>query len=189
MHIRIAFGLLLPALALALSGCETSTSPGRVADRTDLPADQVIQGVKNTLTRNGIREAELRGDSAYLYAGSGMLDLMGVELLFYDELGRERGRLVSETGEFDQVTGAMVARGDVVLTLYGEKEREITGEELNFNLTEDRIWSDKPVVLKEGDLTVAGEGLDADASFQNVKLRKGSTSNLPLSDDDVGITF
>jgi LPS export ABC transporter protein LptC len=176
-------------LGAAASGCEAVTVPMRTTDRAELPADQVIHGLRNTLTNNGVREAELRADSAYLHAGSGALDLMNVELHFYDEQGRERGKLTSETGEYDQVTGGMVARGSVVLVLYGDQPREITGEELNFNLNQDRIWSDRAVVLKEGGVTVSGEGLDANASFTNVKLRNASTSDLPMSDSDVGITF
>lgn len=189
MTARRRTAAVLAVLGAALAACtESGAAPKRVATEPEMTADQVMYGVNHVMTQNGVRTAVLVSDSAYVQMDSGLLDLLGVSLTFFNEQGQERGKLTSRTGEYDRRTGAMTSRGDVVLVLTGPKPRTIRGEELHFDLQADRIWSEKPVVMTEGEVTVQGSTLESDLQFRNVKLGQGSTSGVPLKGSE-GITF
>ncbi len=165
MRIQHLFSVALVAL-LAACGSE-STTPGAIADVGDLPADNVIHDLTHRMTRDGIRSAELRSDTAFYFDVERRFDLQSVNLVFYHETGQQSGTLNSLTGEYRVGTGAFIARGSVVLITQGEQgERRVETEELHYDVAGDQIWSDVDFVMTEAGRTTRGSSFRTDTQFE-----------------------
>ena len=170
--------LLLAALAL-LPGCEAEPGvPTRSDPLAERRVDQVLYGLEHVMTNRGVRKANLHADTAYFRDTESQVDLKGVRLEFFNEAtGAGSGTLTARTGEYDTLTGAMQARGDAVLVLRGPQgERKIESEELNYDLQADRVWSDKPTVMREGGRVVRGSRFESDTKFQNVTVHSAQAT-------------
>jgi LPS export ABC transporter protein LptC len=174
---RIRFLPILLLLVAVAAGCRDDATVTPLAQDQDLPADQIIYDIQHTMTSEGVRNAVLNGDSAYLYQTGRTMDIIGVELTFFSETGRETGFLTAERGNYNSATGTMVARGTVVLvTRDTDGERRLETEELHYDLNGDRMWSDVPVVMREAGTTLHGTSFRADARFQNRTVTGARTS-------------
>lgn len=180
------------SLSLALAGCGSeSTTPAAVTDASQLPADQLIEGLRHNMTKDGIRSGVLEADTALLFETGRKLDMRVVELQFFGESGRQTGTLTSETGVYDISTGNFVARGDVVLVTQGPngEERRLETDELHYDVKGDRLWSDQPFVLTEGGRVTRGQRFRSDASFQTWEVTGAKTEGgLPQAGTS-GISF
>lgn len=185
---RILIAILASGLLVA---CNATTAP--VDDNyAALPADQVAYGVAYTTTESGIRRAELLADTTLMFNDSAVVDLRGVHLELYDEAGRHQATLTSRTGDLNRSTNKMVARGDgtcelssgagcVVLVVHGSDGSTIWTEELHYDPSEHRIWSDVRTRrrLANGQ-EFQGQSFTADDEFRNVTIRGISGSGLRL---------
>ena len=170
---RLLRSLAVPALVL-LAACGQETVVPTQQDRlAKMNVDQVIYGLEHVMTTGGVRKANLHGDTAYFKDADSRVDLKGVKLDFFNETtGATSGSLTSKTGKYDMRTGAMTATGNAVLTVQGaEGTRTVSSEELNYDVAGNRIWSDKPTVMKEGGREVRGASFESDAKFQNLTVR------------------
>lgn len=180
---------LLLLCTLLLAGCrEEATMPTRKDTLAELNVDQVLYGTLHVITRKGVRKANLHADTAYFKDVDSRVDLRGMRLEFFNEqTGAVSGTLSSRTGEYDMRTGAMTARGKAVLKLEGaEGERTIESDELHYNVQDDRIWSSKPTVMREGGRTVRGTSFESDTKFQNVTVQNPRSSGVQTGE---GIRF
>src|SRR5215212_5597898 len=104
---------LLPVLGLtALAACGGGPSGPSIAG--DANSNQVTLGMNLKISEAGRLKADLFADTAVTPEGETRSQLKNVRLTFY-EPGRQPSRLTSKTGEYDQSTGMMTARGNVVL--------------------------------------------------------------------------
>lgn len=188
---RIHRVALLAGLAL-LAACRGETTvPTQKDVLAEQNVDQVIFGLEHVMTRNGVRKANLRGDTAYFRDSDSRVDLKGVRLEFFNEAsGATAGTLTAKTGEYDMRSGAMTALGNAVLTLQGaEGTRTIESEELHYDLEGDRVWSDKPTVMREGARVVRGNSFESDTKFQNVTVRNAQATGPGPSGGDGEVRF
>ena len=187
MDMRACFTLMLGA-TLAACGNE-STTPAPVTDVSELPADNIIEGLRHVMTKDGVRTGILNGDTAYMYEVGRRLDLRGVELEFFNESGARSGTLTSESGEYEISTGAFVARGDVVLvTDTPEGRRRLETEELHYDVQGDRLWSDVDFVLNQDGRVTRGTSFTSDARFQTWTVQ-GARTEGGLPETGTGIRF
>ena len=169
MKTKLWMGVVLGVL---LVGCKDQPTPTG-EDFQEVQADLVIIGMKSYLTNNGIRKAQILGDTGYVYDDSSKVHVKKVNLKFFDEQGVESGSLTSLTGDFNTNTQAMIARGNVVLiTTTGN--RRIETEEFHYDPQTHRLWSDVRTVLTEPGSRVVGTGFTADDKFQNVSIKGAS---------------
>ena len=91
---------LLAALVLSAACQQKSTTPTATSAAGEMPADQIIYGLRHTMTTHGVRSAVLHGDTAYVLQDGRRFDLIGVQLEFFDSLGHVSGNLTSERGEY-----------------------------------------------------------------------------------------
>lgn len=185
---------LLAALVLtaggALAACGDQATTPSAGDAVDLPADQIISGLRHTMSTHGIRRALLLGDTAYMQQANSEIDLVGVEMTFFDESGREAGTLTSRTGTFDLRAKTMLAEGNAVLTTQGEDGvRVLETEQLHFDVNGDRLWSTVPVVMREQGRELRGTSFESDGQFQNLTVQNPVTSDQPVGGAEGGIRF
>ena|SRR5690606_16282846 len=139
-----------------------------------LKADNVVIGLEQFVTKDGIRQALLRADTGYVYEESSRVELAKVHLVLFRATGEQAAELTSETGELNQRSQAMVARGRVVLvTVDG---RRIETDELHYDPNLSRIWSDVRTVHTRNGAQLVGESfearLDADGHLRDLVLRE-----------------
>jgi LPS export ABC transporter protein LptC len=159
------------ALAAAiLVACNGTTAPV-AQDYESLPADQVLIAVEHSMTNGGIRRSLLKSDTTYMFNDSASVHLRGVNLEMYTETGELRATLTSLTGELDQNTNRMVARGNVVLTVRGANGRTVWSEELHYDPQQGRMWSDVPTRTRTVDgQEMSGDAFTSDDSFSNFRV-------------------
>ncbi len=174
-------GMRLHPLSLALAGAlaaglltacgNTGTEPRAAQDYPQMPADYVVATVKHYLTEDGIRRGVLYSDTAYFYADSARADLKKVHLVLFNATGQEVADLVSRTGQLDQRTNAMTARGNVVLVAKSGTQRVET-QELHYDPSQHRIWSTvSSTIYQNGNRTVT-DGFSADDQLQNIVMNR-----------------
>lgn len=165
----------------AAGACQGPTdAPPLGADLEALGADHMLTGMVSFLSASGVREGRIEADTAYVYVDSATTSLRGMRLIFYNEQGRPRATVTSESGELDDNTDRMVARGNVVLTVH-QDGRRIESPELHYDPGRDRLWSDSATVqiLPDGSVT-RGTSFESDLEFQNFRLAnpRGSISGI-----------
>ena len=170
---------LLSCATLALAACEGMGSEPIGEDIPEMVADQVMYGLSHEITVDGVREATIASDSAYLFDDSTSVQLFGVNLRVYDEAGGERAHVTSQRGKLDQRTQAMVASGNAVVVTQGGR-RTIRTEELHYDPAADRVWADVPFEMVEAGRTDRGSGFTADAEFRNVRVNDASAENVQI---------
>jgi LPS export ABC transporter protein LptC len=132
-------------------------------------SNQVTIGMRLKITEAGIMKADLTADTAITPAGQSNTQLRKVHLLFY-EPGRPPSDLKSKTGEYDQTSGMMTARGNVVLVTKGDRAiRTITTQELHWDQRTDRVWSNVETTIVEAGQTLIATGFNSNSAFTNVQ--------------------
>jgi LPS export ABC transporter protein LptC len=153
-----------------LAGCgkqapTRATQPGSATDS----ADHVMMGMRVTLTSAGVRQATVEGDTAFIYENSGHTVVKHVRLTFFTTEGVQLSVLTSDSGTYDQRTGSMEARGNVVVVR--TDGARLTTTKLLFEPQKPlnaQVSTDQPYTYTEGERRVQGSGFTSDPSFKNV---------------------
>ena len=145
-------------------------------DLEAMEADYIIFGLTNYLTREGIREAVVGADTAWVFRDSTVVLLRGnVKLTAYhEELGTEKAVVTSDRGRLDTSTNALWAEGNAVLLIRADGRR-IESYELRYIPYEDRIRSDSATVMYDGDDIIEGTSFTSDLNFERVLVRNART--------------
>ncbi len=135
-----------------------------------MEANYVAYGMVSFITASGVREGRVEADTAYIFEDTGVANLHQMDIVFYDETGRERATVTGESGEWNRETDRMVARGDVVLFVHTDSST-IESQEIFYDPELDRIWSDSTTVrtMKDGTVT-SGSAFESDMSFENIRI-------------------
>jgi LPS export ABC transporter protein LptC len=175
-----------------LAACTVETTqPPRHDAKEEVTSRQVMYELHQRITKNGIVKADLHSDTATSRPDNPTIDLKGVRLAFFDEQGKPSGNVTSRTGEYDTGTGAMIARGGVVLVLHDPKgTRTIHSEELHYDQRGDRVWSDKPTTMEQEGKTYHGTSFQSNTRFTNLTVQSLTTSGIPTRNGkDGGLSF
>lgn len=170
-------------LIAAAVACNGPPAEPTAQEFRDLPSDQVMYGmIFNSLTE-GIRNATLRSDTAYMFADSSVMHLRGVNLDLYNaETGRQTVHVTSESGVYNNDTSAMTATGKVVL-IVTSTGMQLETEELHYDPQTHRVWSDVYTKRTEnGRVAEALRGFESDDQFSNIRMRGLRTSGGGLPD-------
>lgn len=162
------------AALLLVAACGEQEPPGTRRQLQDLPADHVALAVSTPIWENGALRARVHGDTVYTWEESARMMLVPLEVELFDAGGAPTGLLTANRGELDTRTHLMSARGSVVLVSADSTRRILTGE-LHYDPARDRIWSDVPTVLLEGEPRHEGSGFAGTGDLTEVEVF-GSTS-------------
>jgi LPS export ABC transporter protein LptC len=180
MKARLA--LLALAALIASAACTEKTAPP-VARKSALAdsADQVMYGAHFNLTDKGLARAELLSDTAYFFDDNTRIELRKVATTFYTTSGARDAYLTSQRGTYNNRSGMMIARGDVVVIT--EEGRRLTTPHLKYDQAQNEISSDSAFVLTEPGRRLEGIGFRSDPNMQNIQILKtksGSTGTVTL---------
>lgn len=177
MKVRRRPALLWPsllALLLAATGCrEDEPAPTAGPDLLAMDADQVVIGMEHLVTRDGLRRASLRADTAWFLQDSSLVRLRPVEVVFYGAGGREVSDLTAGEGIYDMRSSDMEARGDVVVSSRGEFQRLET-ERLLYDAAQDLLRTDTAFVLYKENSTIRGAALVSDPALDSTRVTRPS---------------
>lgn len=168
----------LLALGLALLGaCQgTNTPTARPAATTADSADQTMYGVHFFVTDAGLRRAEVRADTAYMFEENTRTELRKVTATFFRAAGDKDADLVSKQGTYNSRLGSMEARGDVVVNSVAG--RTLTTPHLRFDPTRNEISSDSTFELKEkSGRVLKGIGFVSDPDLNAVRVLRAAQSS------------
>lgn len=160
------------ALVLVLVGCgrgpHTPSAPHNpLADS----ADQVVFGARSKMTDGGVSKSDLYADTAYFFDDNTRIEMRGhVLVTFYTDVGAKNAVLTSKEGTYNNRTGNMEARGNVIVnTVDG---RHLTTPVLRFNQTHNEISSDSAFVTTDSTRRLTGIGFTSDPNMNNIHCLK-----------------
>jgi len=168
-------------LGTVLGACaEESTIPA--SEDVALPScDTEIEGLRQNLTREGVRTAFLQADRGCLWQNSDTIVVEGFRLTVYqDDTGLEQAVVTGERGVLNTVTERMRANGNAVLFIAAQGRR-IESDELFYDPQANRMYSDSATVMYLEGRVVEGSGFDSDLSFENPTIRQFRTRPGPAT--------
>jgi LPS export ABC transporter protein LptC len=129
-------------------------------------ADQVMMGVRQFLTKDGVRQAFLQADTALVYESNGRVDLKRIHVTFYSPEGVQQSVLTGNGGTYWTRTNQMSARGDVLVVRTTDQARLRT-DFLEYDPAKNEVRTDRPFVADKGPQHIEGLGFTCDPGFTN----------------------
>jgi LPS export ABC transporter protein LptC len=105
----------------------------------------------------------------------------GIYLEFFNDAGRLESTLRANHAFFFKSENKWRGQGKVEVKNL-EKNEQLTTEELFWKPTEERIFTDKFVTIKEASDVVAGTGLEAKQDLSSYELKNKITADLEIKD-------
>jgi len=172
----------LTALAiLGAPACSTEINTPLAGDDIQaMAADYVVFGMVSYITAEGVREGRVQADTAYIFEDTSSADLHQMQIVFYDEQGRESATVTGTSGEWSPESDRMIARGEVVLLIHADSST-IESAEIHYDAGADRIWSDSATVRTMADgSVVTGTAFESDIAFENIRIQnmRGGTRRI-----------
>ncbi len=165
--------VLLLGLCLVAAAC--GEPPGGVANEAFAAdsADQIMFGIRQFLTKDGVQQAFLRADTAFLYEISSRADLRKVQVTFYTPEGVQQSVLTSQQGTYWMRTNQMSAKGNVVVVRTTDGAR-LTTDFLEYDPAKNQVRTDRPYVADKGPQHLEGVGFVCDPGFTNCTTGPGA---------------
>lgn len=169
------------AVGVLLAGCGIEGLEARTASVPDrLPPAELSAVVFEGFT-GGIRDAEVRASEARIDTERGIALLRGVEISFRDE---QRGRveIQADHGTFGLDTEDFTLGGGVVGRTAAEDD--FSTEELEYEKSQDRLWTQTPVRLDRPSMILHAEGMELELDRRRVRLTGKVEALVGLPDRD-----
>jgi LPS export ABC transporter protein LptC len=157
----------LLALALVAACNRHGGAPSAPHNPLADSADQVVFGARERMTDGGVSKSDLYSDTAYFFDDNTRIEMRGhVLVTFFTDVGAKNAVLTSKEGTYNNRTGNMEARGNVVvITVDG---RHLTTPILRFNQARNEISSDTSFVTTDSSRRLTGIGFTSDPDMNNI---------------------
>ena len=169
--------------AMLSIGCETDVG-GRASDWPDTLPDEIIGMFSTEETDSGKVKWKLTAPLGRRFIKEQAFYMDSPVIEFYDDFGALQSTLVSKKGKYSQLTGDMLAYGDVVVTTVDGDRLET--DSLRYFNELDKIVSDCFVRLKRGNDLITGVGLECDHNLSSVDIKKDFEATIIGDDKDPG---
>ncbi|MBW8048860.1 MAG: LPS export ABC transporter periplasmic protein LptC [Cytophagales bacterium] len=164
-----SFLLLVCFITMSIS-CTSSKDDLKDMKTYDGPLIE-LHDIETLYSDSAILRIKLRAPLEYEFQNGDRTFPEGLNLIFYTEYEEVSSTLRSNFGKFDKKTGIYNVTGNVIIKNKLENE-QLNCEELNWNPTEQRIFTDKFVRIETPKEILMGEGLDANEDFSKYKILK-----------------
>lgn len=166
---------VLLALALVV-GCRDAAPPTRTVDFPKGPEgypvpDQAVENGQHVITVQGVRKAVLIAEQLYFFNQIGKVVGDTIQVTFYDAEGIYQSTLTARSGELEQASQTMIAKGDVVVR---GTESTIRTQELRYDPAANQVISDQPTEIIQGGNVIRGRGIVADPGLKKIRITAGS---------------
>lgn len=155
---------------LASAGCDRPADPVAQAESALDSADQVMMGLKQYLTQEGIRQAYLEADTAYIYETRGHIQLRNIRVTFFGENGEQTSVLTARRGLHNIRTEVMEAMQDVLVVR--TDGGRLTTNHLIYDKPRNEVKTDSAYTYTTPERTVSGDGFVSDPSFNNIQSQR-----------------
>jgi len=132
-------------------------------------ADQLMIGLTQYMTNQGVRQAFLQADSGFIYENSGHIELKKIRVTFFAQTGAQTSVLTGREGTYNMRTGQMEARGDVLVVM--TDGARLTTSVLRYDQSKNEVSTDQHYVYESTDRHVDGEGFTSDPAFTNIRTQ------------------
>lgn len=95
----------------------------------------------------------------------------GIEIFFYDDKGELTTTIRADRGYYIRKDDVYRGEGDVQVENM-EKQQKLASEELFWNPTTKRIYTEKFVTIQDPQRLIKGTGMEADESFSEYEIKK-----------------
>jgi LPS export ABC transporter protein LptC len=153
---------------LALTVTAACGRPGVVPTQTAVAdsADQIMTQMWTNIVRNGLNVSKVEADTAYIYEGRRVADLVGMKLTFFDSTGAISSVVTAKTGQYQMTDGILDARGNVVATNPGG--RVLKTEHFVYDRLSNQIRSDTAFTFTSPGGNGSGASFTSDIGFRNI---------------------
>lgn len=159
---------VLAAIVLALSACaQRGVAPARAAGADS--ADQVLEGMAHTITRDGIKSTYLEADSAWVFQNRNVIELKVVRVTFYGPTGAIRSVVTADSGTYRMRDGSLDARGNVVAVTPPPDSGTLRTEHLVFDRVSNLIRSDTAYTYSGTKAAASGASFETDPDFRRFR--------------------
>lgn len=157
-------GVVALALLASLGACggPREDAVAAVAAAAD-SADQLLIGLTQFVTEDGVRKAFLEADSAFLYETSGRADLKQVKVTFFGVAGDTASVVTGKVGTYDWRSGRMETREDVLVVL--SNGGRLTTSVLRYDQAKNEVSTDQHYVYVAPDRRMEGDGFVTDPAL------------------------
>lgn len=173
--------------AACLSGCGRQRTIGPGGASTEFP-DQEVSDFAVTETDGGRLQWKLHARYAATYDARDQVIAQNVRVEFFDEKGEHSSTLTARSGELNQRTRNMTARGNVVLqTTEGTR---LSTEELRFLDRENRIVVpvERLVRIERGGDVLTGYGFESDPDLTHYEFKRTVRATVRTRSEELGGT-
>ena len=161
----------IPTLPLLVSCSPQRRDPVAQVTLAADSADQLMIGVRLYLTNQGVRQAYLEAESAFVYENAGRTELKQVKVTFYrTATGEQASVLTSSEGTYQGRSGAMEARRNVVVVT--SEGARLTTSILRYDQTRNQVSTDQAYTYDAGERHVEGQGFVSDPTFSNITTQR-----------------
>lgn len=162
----LAFAAAAPALWALGCGKPAREDLAAVQEAAD-SADQLMLGLRQYMTNNGVRQAYLTADTGYVYENSGHVDLKHIHVTFFTPAGDSSSVLTALQGFYNMRSGLMEARGNVVVVR--NDGARLTTSDLVYDQGRNEVRTDSAYTFDSADRHAQGQGFTSDPSFTNIR--------------------
>lgn len=150
-----------------VAACNKTQGPpvGVVKNALADSADQILFGAHFAITDQGLRRADIQGDTAYFFNQNTRIVLRPMRSKFYSSNGALNGIATSREGMYDTRIAQLEARGDVVINSLDGKRLETPFARYDQRL--DLISSDSTFYMSEPGRDLRGKGFRSDAGLNS----------------------
>ncbi|HEX6051092.1 MAG TPA: LPS export ABC transporter periplasmic protein LptC [Gemmatimonadaceae bacterium] len=140
-------------------------------------ADQLMYGVRASLTNAGVLRGLLTADSMLSLDAATRFELRGVRIEFTSTLGRPLGTLTAGEATYWLARSTVETRGKVTV-VSDTSGRRIEGAWVRYNTIENQLASDSPFVAEGRGGRLTGVGFTSDPGLFTVKCVGQCTGSL-----------
>ena len=129
---------------------------------------QIIEALTLNESSSGKRLYTLEAQKAYVYDPVQRIDVTGVRVLFYDEVGGINSTLIADEGSIYSQNEDLVAHGHVVVRT--SDSTMLSTDSLAWDNARRLVKTDADVVIETPKGRVAGKGLVSDAGLNKIDI-------------------